>query len=180
VKKRRKKMKKTIASLCIFAMIAALSFAIPAADACEVRGVGYWKNHHTEREAIFDPQSGETSPIDDYLQTTVLYNKVNTANLRLYLSLKGKKQPLEKVLRQYAAVLLNVASGLTTTQLLYQGEWELIQSLNQNHVFGISTLSDAMLEIENAIYSSLSNGTTTNLEEARELAEAINNGAYCL
>jgi hypothetical protein len=37
-----------------------------------------------------------------------------------------------------------------------------------------------MLEIENAIYSSLSNGTTTNLEEARELAEAINNGAYCL
>jgi hypothetical protein len=174
-------MKKTIASLCIFAMIAALSFAIPAADACEVRGVGYWKNHHTEREVIF----AQPSVVDDYLQTTVLNNKVNTSSLRHYLALKGKKAPVEKALRQYAAALLNVAAGLTTTHLLYQGEWELIQSLNQNYVFGVTTLADALEEIEKAIDPALPPAIPTNdmiikLEGARELGEAINNGDYCL
>jgi hypothetical protein len=153
-------MNKIIASICAVLMIAALSFAIPAAEACEVRGVGYWKNHDAEREGKI-VEAAALSPV---------FN--NEQDLRLYLQLKGKKTPMQKVKRQFGAALLNMASGLEGTTALYQGEWELMQAFNQNYVFGATTLEEAIQEIESAV------STSTNLEEARELAEAINNGDY--
>jgi hypothetical protein len=153
-------MKKIITFSLILAVTFALTFAIATADACEVRGVGYWKNHDTEREAIIVPAASMSDVFP------------NEQDLRLYLGLKGKKTSMEKTKRQFAALLLNVANGLNLTYALYQGEWELIQTFNSGYLLGTSTIDDAIAEIENAIISS------SNLEEARELTEAINNGDY--
>jgi hypothetical protein len=123
--------------------------------------VGYWKNHDDEREAnIID--AAALSPAF-----------ANEQDLRLYLMLKGKKTAMQKVKRQFSATLLNVAAGLTPTINLNHGELELIQSFNQNYALGFTTLDNAIAEIENAI------STSSNLGEAEELAESINNGDYC-
>ena len=153
-------MNKIITSVCILALSFVFVFVVSMADACEVRGVGYWKNKDIERESIITSAAG----LSDVFP--------NGQDLRLYLMLKGKKTMEQKVKRQFSAVLLNIAAGLDMTNALYQGDWELIQAFDQSYLLGTSTIDDAISEIENAI------GTSTNLENARELAEAINNGDY--
>ena len=161
-------MKKIITSVCILALSFVFAFAISTADACEVRGVGYWKTHDNEREYLPDPVNSNIK-----IAATLSSVFVNDSDLRFFLQLKGKKSPMQKVKRQYGATLLNMAAGLLPTSVLKAGELELIQSFDQNYALGATTLDDAISEIENAINS------LTNLEEARELAEAINNGDYC-
>ncbi len=161
-------MKKIISFSLILAVVFGLAFAISTADACEVRGVGYWKTHDNEREYLPDPVNSNIK-----IAATLSTVFVNDTGLRFFLQLKGKKTPMQKVKRQYGATLLNMASGLLPPRtVLKAGELELIQSFDQTYALGDTTLDDALSEIENAI------STLTNLEEARELAEAINNGDY--
>ncbi|MEN8262911.1 MAG: hypothetical protein ABFR82_05565, partial [Nitrospirota bacterium] len=70
--------------------------------------------------------------------------------------------------RQFVALLLNVAASVESTTWLSQGELEIIQIMVAGYGTG-TTISDAIIEIENSII------TSTNLESAKDLAEEINN-----
>lgn len=151
-------MKKLLVFLCILSICGAATLA----SAGETRGIGYWKNHDTERETL----------ITGAVEQSAVYGIGAESSMRYYLSLKGKKTMEEHAKRQLAALLLNVAGGLKSSTWLSQGELDIIQIIDP--ALGEGTeIGDALTVIENEI-----NGLG-DMESAKDLAEEINGrGVY--
>lgn len=121
-----------------------------------VRSIGYWKNHVDERDFFIcfaDINVDIFSTTDDLIAA---------------LDKKGKKTMEEKIKQQLAALLLNVAAGLDPATKLTAGELEILTLINP--VYNeTATVSDAIIEIENALF------INELLEDAKDLTDEINN-----
>lgn len=151
-------MKKSVVITLIFSFLfTGIIMGFPVlSDAAGARSVGYWKNHDYERNAFI----GGAVSLSSVFDTTSL--------LDYYLSKKGKKNMEERTKQQLAALLLNVASGLSEDTLLTSGELEILQMIDSTYDTS-ATVGDALYEIENAIVGGY------YLEVAKNLADEINN-----
>lgn len=165
-------MKKLLVLLCIFSICGMATYAAGG----ETRGVGYWKNHDTERESYIDAAVALSSEI------------TLPSSLRYYLDIKGKKTLKQHAQRQLSAMLLNIASGLDSQIWLSQGELEIIQVINASYTAG-TAVGDALMEIEDAVHCAAepenplwvlpadctAPTSLEVLENAKDLADEINN-----
>lgn len=120
------------------------------------RSMGFWKNHDEERNSFIG-------------KAVYMSNVFNTENeLNEYLSRNGKKTMDQKAMQQLAALMLNVASSLPLSTELTAGELQILQQLDPAAVTG-ATVEDALCAIEQAIIAG------TNLDDAKDLADEINN-----
>lgn len=122
------------------------------------RTIGYWKNHDDEREFF----------IADAVSLSSAF--ATESALRYDLSKKGKKSMNEKAKQQFAALLLNVASSLNASTQLSTGELEIYNLIVVDDVT-LATAGDAVNIIEDVINS----GDDFNMENAKDLADEINN-----
>ena len=150
-------MKKLLVFLCILAICGAATLAV--AGEGETRGVGYWKNHDNEREAII---------VDAAALSSVFSNE---QVMREYIMLKGKKNTKQHALRQLASLLLNIRAGLDAAFLLTPGEREIIQVISSP-----TTIAEAIAAIETAIGNDdiLDPVCDGDCETVKDLAEEIN------
>lgn len=124
----------------------------------EARTIGYWKNHETERDLY----------IGDAVALSSVFDSV--AELNDALQKKGKKSMFEKAKQQLSALLLNVVSNLNPAALLKPGELEILQLINPAAT-ETATINDAVIAIESVI----NNGPDASMENAKDLADEINN-----
>ena len=122
------------------------------------RTIGYWKNHDEEREFFIADAVALSSVFD------------TDSALRYSLTKKGKKSMEEKAKQQLAALLLNVASSLSASTSLSTGELEIYNLIIVTSVTE-ATVGDAVALIEDVINS----GDDLNMENAKDLADEINN-----
>ena len=122
------------------------------------RTIGYWKNHDEER--------------DFFINNAVSLSSVFTwiDDLNYSLAKKGKKNMLEKAKQQLSALLLNMASSLDPSTLLNSGELEILQLIDAT-ADAAATVQDAAEMIEIVI----NNGFDSSMEDAKDLADEINN-----
>jgi hypothetical protein len=120
-------------------------------------GIGYWMHHDEERNAFIGSAVSLSSVF------------ASTSSLNNALQRKGKKLMEEKAMQQHAALLLNVASSLSDSALLTAGELEIYNQIVDPDVTQ-ATVGDAVSVIETVINVF----DTSNLENAKDLAEEIN------
>jgi hypothetical protein len=137
------------------------------------RTIGYWKNHDEEREAfigeaaitcfaVYGPDPGDPNDPGD------LASAINS--LRHDLTLKGKKDMIQKARQQLAALCLNVNVSLDPMTELDADECDILSMITGATCTG-PTVGDAVTAIINAI----NDANPDNDEDAKDLADEINN-----
>ncbi len=134
-----------------------------------VRTIGYWKNHDQERDAFI----GDAECVGGACSICSATFPTPDA-LRVSLMKKGKKYWVDKTKQQLAALCLNLASSLDPTTLLREDECSILTMVNGATCLG-PTVDDARAAIETAISNVSGNGTAGELEDAKDLADEINN-----
>ncbi len=143
-------------------LISLISCLISFTGVVNVRseGIGYWKTHDAEREAVI------SDAVSDSIDTLNVFK--TESELRDYLTLKAAKTMEEKAKQQLAALLLSIAAGyLDPLDNLTTSELVILQVTTP--IFGAeSTLGEAVVKIQDAII------TEVNLEGAKDLSEELN------
>jgi hypothetical protein len=122
------------------------------------RTIGFWKNQYQYR----GPNMYTAEQLDAFLDSAVLLSGgvfVDGLDLRTFLTSKGSRDMLTRAKQQFAALLLNITSGLLGQDV------EIFTDLTT-----ATTVRGARIEIQNLILS------LTELERAKDIADDINNG----
>jgi|GEM_PF-5699448 len=130
-----------------------------------VRSMGYWKTHDDERAYYL---SGAIA-VDNNHQA-VFQNSLQA--LADAVTTKGKKTMLQKAQQELAALLLNIAAGLSESTPLSDPQKQNIEPVSNTPTIWEDTVGEAVDDIEAVILNSLS--TSSQLERVKDLAESIN------